>query len=1166
MLIVHRAERADRLVHALAEVLAEPLDDPFAAEVVAVPSRGIERWLGQQLSNVLGATPGRADGVSANVDLPFPGRLVGRALHAATGIDPATDPWVPSRSVWPLLAVVDEHLDEAWMAALARHVGGDRDANADGGHGRDRRFGAVRHVADLFDRYEVHRPEMVVRWAAGDDVDGDGAALPADMVWQPQLWRRLRARIGVASPAERLGPACRRLRDEPALVDLPPRVALFGLTRIAPSVRHVLDAVAESRDVHLLLLHPSPALWAHGDEARHPLLATWGRDARSMQPVLAGTAAPRRDVHHPGDEPPATLLGRLQAAVCDDDAPPGPDEARPLLDPGDDSLQIHACHGRTRQVEVLRDAILHLLADDPTLEPRDVVVMCPDIETFAPLIHATFGGADEAGPAVPTAGTRRLRVRLADRAVRQVNPVLAAVSALLDLAASRLTASQLVDFAGLQAVRRRFRLDDDALARIEEWVAATGVRWGLDAEHRAPFKLHVLPVNTWRAGLDRLLLGVSMTEDDLPLVGGALPLDDVDSSDIELAGRFAELVDRVGAAVTTFAVDRAIGDWAEVIAEAADALTAVAPDGAWQRAELDALLDEIATEAGDAPDAPSAPGTARASGAVSAATPGSSGTAGAHSPPGASSASGAAAADAATDAAGVSGTGALALSLAEVRALLGDELRGRPSRANFRTGDLTVCTLVPMRSVPHRVVGLLGLDDGAFPRHGAPDGDDLLLRDPRPGDHDVRTEDRQLLLDALLAAGEHVVVTYSGRDERTNAVRPPSVPIGELLDVVDATVATADGSPARHAVLTEHPLQPFDGRNFLDGALRRSGPWAFDPVDLAGAEAQRGSRRAPAPFLAAPLPPFDVSTVELDDLVRFVEHPTRAFLRRRLGITVGGEDDELLDAIPVELDGLAAWRVGDRLLAARLAGADWDTAVAAERVRGELPPGPLGGAVLGRIMPAVERIHAAVVTAAADEPSPAAVDVSIDVPTAPDGTTLAGTVTVRGTTLLGATYSTLGPKQRIAAWVRLLALSADGRTTGARAVTVGRRGTRAVVAHIPAIPADVAADHLRVLVDLYARGMREPLPLWCKTSAALASRAGNPRMEWETPVNGRFPNEDRDRDHVFVLGAGVPFARLLQEQPRPDECGPGWSNDASRATRYARRLWGPLLDVEQVEQ
>src|SRR6478735_5750974 len=145
MLIVHRAERADHLVLALAEVFAEPLADPFTPEVVAVPSRGIERWLGQQLSNVLGAAPGRGDGIFANVDLPFPARLAGRATQAATGVDPATDPWNPGRSVWPLLEIVERHRDAPWMGALARHIGGDDDVR------RTRRFSAVRHVADLFD-------------------------------------------------------------------------------------------------------------------------------------------------------------------------------------------------------------------------------------------------------------------------------------------------------------------------------------------------------------------------------------------------------------------------------------------------------------------------------------------------------------------------------------------------------------------------------------------------------------------------------------------------------------------------------------------------------------------------------------------------------------------------------------------------------------------------------------------------------------------------------------------------------------------------------------------------------------------------------------------------------------------------------------------------------
>ena len=202
---------------------------------------------------------------------------------------------------------------------------------------------------------------------------------------------------------------------------------------------------------------------------------------------------------------------------------------------------MHACHGRARQVEVVRDAILHMLQDDPTLEPRDVIVMCPDIEAFAPLIHATFGvGAlladDDPDDAPADTGLPDLRVRLADRALRQTNPVLGVVAQLLDLTGARLTASQVLDLADRDPVRRRFGFDDDDLTRIQEWVADGGIRWGLDAAHRAPFKLDSLAAGTWRAGLDRLLVGVAMTEDGHRLYEGVLALDDVESGAIDLAG------------------------------------------------------------------------------------------------------------------------------------------------------------------------------------------------------------------------------------------------------------------------------------------------------------------------------------------------------------------------------------------------------------------------------------------------------------------------------------------------------------------------------------------------------------------------------------------------------------------------------------------------------
>ena len=267
-----------------------------------------------------------------------------------------------------------------------------------------------------------------------------------------------------------------------------------------------------------------------------------------------------------------------------------------------------------------------------------------------------------------------------------------------------------------------------------------------------------------------------------------------------------------------------------------------------------------------------------------------------------------------------------------------------------------------MRSVPHRVVCLLGLDDGVFPRKVDVDEDDLVAADARVGDRDPRSEDRQLLLDALLAAEDHLIVTYSGRDERTNAERPPAVPIGELLDVVDRTVRLPDDPTgqvrARTRVVVHHPLQPFDARNFMAGRLAGTTPWSFDAVALAGARAAGGVRTAPAPFLPRPLPPVRAEVVELEHLVRFVQHPAKAFLRQRLGVSLSDDNDDASQALPVELDALEQWAVGDRLLAGRLAGGERDAGVAAERARGSLPPGTLAEPVLGQVLPIVESLVA----------------------------------------------------------------------------------------------------------------------------------------------------------------------------------------------------------------
>jgi exodeoxyribonuclease V gamma subunit len=1154
VLHVHRSARADHLADALAEVLSRPLADPMAREVISVPTRGVERWLSQHLGSRLGASDGGTDGICANVDWPFPGGLVAMATEAAWSgrapgnegpagfpwwARPAGGPWAPDAMAFALAELVDQHLDDDWMAPLAAHLKAASPPRPGAG---PRRFATARHLADIFDGYAVHRPEMLLAWEAGElgpAPETERAGWREDVTWQSGLWRLLCARLGVASPARRLSVAAERLEAGPDLLQpLPERLSCFGLTRLPASHLMTLKAISAHREVHLFVLHPSAALWDKvalsvspgaplpgraldptADLASNPLLRSWGRDARELQLVLSSHGI-NSDSDVQVAEGPQTLLGLLQAAIRADRAPlgppaPGAPDLRPVLQPGDRSLQVHSCHGRARQVEVAREAVLHLLASDPTLEPRDVIVMCPDIEEVAPLVSSIFGTA-------AVSGSPELRTRLADRSLRQANPLLGVAARLLDLAGSRVTATQVMDLASCEAVSRRFGLDEAALSRVERWLAGTGVRWGLDTAHRAAWKLEGLPTGTWRAGLDRLLLGVAVDRESL--FGGTLPFGDLPMDDIALVGRLAELLDRLQAALGELSGQQTARGWATALAGATASLACPPADEAWQLTQLAQTLDEAAAGAG------------------------------------------------------ASGADPL-LDVAEMRGLLQDRLKGRPTRANFRTGDLTVCTLVPMRSVPHRVVCIVGLDDGVFPRHTDQDGDNLLLGCPRVGDRDPSSEDRQLLLDALLAAKQHLVLTYQGRDQHLNRPRPPAVPVAELLEVVDRTVRLEDGRLAREAVVFEHPLQPFDPANYRSGAVLPGRPWRFDTLHLAGAEALAGPKVAPPPFLAGRLEPLRAPTVSLGSLVRWAEHPVRAFLQQRIGFYAEEVPEPLSESVPLELGPLERWALGDRILAARLAGGSTREALAVELARGLLPPGAAGEAALDHSCSVVEALLAQLqdLGAAAGPGRPVEVDISL-----PDGRALVGTVPgAHGNQLVRCTYSKLGAKHRLRAWAHFLALSAAHPELAPSAVTIGQsEGSRPdrprtctqILPPLPGSPAEVRAtalSALAILVDLWDRGMCEPLPIYCATSAAWAQAVLQPdqgagphdkaRKRWAPDFDESY-GEGAEPEHVAVLGEGVDFERLLQEAPAPDETGPGWATaDGSRFSRLALRLWGPLL-------
>jgi exodeoxyribonuclease V gamma subunit len=1138
MFHLHRAERTDTLADALADLLIVPPADPMASEVVAVPAPGVERWLQQRLATRLGATDRGHDGIAANLAFDSPALLTDRVLADAMAFDAghvaprvhgrstAGDRWRPTAMTWPVLQVLDRMIDDPRLAVLARHVGA---GTSDDDHRRGRRYATARQIAGLFDTYARARPTMLSDWATGDDTDGAGSVVAADLAWQPEVWRAVRELIGEPNPAEYLARACVVLRESPTAGGLPDRLSVFGPTRITESLLQVLGALAVHRDVHLFVPHPSPALWAAietaeaaGTDGRrrsahrppaleHPLLAGLSRDVQEMQRRVAPVAD--RVVHHsasPVTTP--TVLSALQAGIRDDTVAAG-------TVPADASVEVHSCHGSERQVDVLRDRLLHLFAADPTLQPRDVLIMCPDVETFAPLIRGAFGQPGLGHPAF------ELRVRLADRGLRHTNAVLDVVAAVVELAAGRVSAGAVLDLLLRTPVRERFDLTDDDIDMIREWLVGSNIRWAIDDTQRSRFGLAGFGQGTFDAGLDRILLGAVAEEADGEWLDTALPLAGVESTEIDLAGRFAEFVARLSGALAAMSGAHSSATWVEVLVGVVDALTRTGPDDEWQRAQAVRSIASVFD------------------------------THGPHDEP-------------------------LVLRLGDIRDLIAGLVAATPTRANFRTGELTVCSMVPMRSVPHRVIVLLGVDADAFPRATRTDGDDILGRSPLIGERNPRDEDRQLFLDAICAAQENLMLFYSGADPVSGQRIPPAVVVSELIDAVH-TLTGSDGADAS-SCLRQHTLHAFDERNFRPGVLAGvNGPFSFDEALLAGARVV-GTAGSDTPRIAdIRLPRSEPEDIDLESLISFLTNPIEGFVRQRLGARVPAEERPHADQLDVHLAALDKWGIGDRFLSRMLSGSDLAACQAAELRRGTLPPFAFGTRELQDISVDVDAVFAA--AAAARTGSPSTADVVVPLP---DGRRLYGTVSdIFSGTIVTATYSKLRAKQRLVAWIRLLAVAATAQTGGAApvrsAAVVARRPRRGGgdARSLFAVP----DDPLQILTGLVAVldiGLTRALPLPLDPAAEFADhhlRTG--RVDRALPAarksfEGDFgAGADRYLRLVYTgdVTSPVDFDALLAESiPDGSIAAAGqWAPPTLPGevgdplfTGLARLIWGPLMDHE----
>lgn len=1125
MLHVTVADRVEPLAERLADVLRAAPGDPMAPEWIATPSVGMRTWLWLELARHLGSAPGHDDGVAANLTSAFPGTVRTRVLAAGRGDDEG-DPWAVERLVWTVLAVLTDGHDPDEpddTDPLVQRFGAERLG-----------YAQARRIADLFDRYHLHRPQLVRRWAAGDDVDVAGNPLAHQHRWQPHVWRQVRERIGRPSPPEVLPPLLAELRAGTLEVDLPERLSLFGLPVLPGGSGFVelAEAVAVRRDVHLFLLDPSPASSDRvrieaaaqdrpairrraddttADGVDHPLLRSWSRLPRETALLLAdaearGFPAAARIVAEPSEDPTSTtLLARVQADLRAGRAPAGDH----VLAEDDRSLQFHAAYGRGRQVDVARDAILHALTDDPTLTEDDVLVICPTVDELAPLVAAGFGpsagraraGAPSFTPDEP--GAPALRYRIADRSLGRDNVVVAALDLLLDLLPGRFDAVALQDLVAQPAVRHRYRFSDDDLARIADWVEEANVRWGLDAEHRTPFGVPAsITANTWGAALDRLLLGATLPDDDLAVtIGDVVPIG-IEGDDLELAGRLADLVHRLRDLVEAADDPRPLGGWLTLFTRAADALFAPPPDDERQAEAVRRVLTRIADQAAEAPGAEDVP-----------------------------------------------------LTYADARRLLREWLADAPGRPPFFRGGVTVTSPESLRWVPHRVVVLLGMDQQAFSAAAA-DGDDLAAALPLVGDREPRADRRLTLLEAVLSAGDRLIVVRDGHDLQTNQAIPPAVVVAELLDTVAATI---DPSSLRSPLETDHPRQAYDEDNFRVGRL---GPrsWSHDPTARQAAEARRRRAQHRLAFLAEPLPDLEPDTFELAELIDAVADPVRSFVRRRLQLQLTSASEGTPIQLPVNFVGLDRWKVGDRMVEAVRRGLDPDEWLAIERRRGSLPPGALGDASAADLAAAVdvlegevERLHIGGTDRAT---------VSIDL-TLPDGTRVVGSVADSFTDGPGGPASVgfgrMKPTYRLAAWLQLLAVVAadadrpwrsvvlnyDQKKSAAQVVDLRPRGDDAAARR------EAAIDGLEVAVEVARRARREPLPMFPNLTWEVHEADKADRTAADSAWRDYQGWADGDKPHTHLTFGDHELADLYAIASRPDDP----FDDDSRLRGWAGYLW-----------
>ncbi len=795
-----RSNRTENLADALASLIREKPLGPFENEVIVVHSRGMERWLTLALAERLG--------VWGNPSFPFPRAVIEAVLERAIGRSEKAPAYAPDRLKWTIARMLQDSPPEKLLPYLGAEADPDRLL----------RFAAS--LAAVYDDYVVYRPEVLSEWAKSPSTS-----------WQPELWHRVAHALGPHDLASRIREALPTLRHGLDASELSfERLQVFALETIPPLFLQFFNALSHSVPTTLYVLEPSKEylsdvlLSPEGQASTdgHAFLSNLGRLSHDFQQVLLSVdqdLSGQREAYQPAER--TNLLSSLQADIFEFRSPPAPAE-RPVWSLSDSSIALHACAGPMREAQVVYEAVQCALEEDPTLVPEDIVVMAPDLETYAPVFRAVFGQQ----------GRHRIPYEVHDRLTREDAPFYDDVLAVLDVLGSRFSVLDLLRLIDASSMRADFRFSPEERARLAELLSAAGIRWGIDAEHRAELAFPAEPLHTWRAGFCRLFLGFASPTEDTGVFKGLLPRGAPSLEDAALVARLSRLGETLFDVHREARHPRSIGDWAELIARLCTSLFSEDDNSsAAVRVVREALriLKESAEQSG------------------------------------------------------FDG----ALPLKTLRRELGGLLQRETPAVGFLRRGVTIAELVPLRPVPFRLVCLVGMSEESFPRADKRLSFDKTRDSQRPGDRNKRNDDRHAFLQAILCARDRLIVTYGAASSGSRDGASPSPLLWELRETVNRYYQGPDGAPLIEPIT--HPRHAFDASYFDGTAPIQSSSRRY--LDIADTLLEPPSGRVAVELRAEPREQDPV--VSTAELAAWLWNPVASFIDRVLLAKFG--DSELYE-------------------------------------------------------------------------------------------------------------------------------------------------------------------------------------------------------------------------------------------------------------------------------